>query len=159
MKLYAIAALSGLSIALIGCTQESGPGGPGVSNIPRPTNPANPDRPATTINANVADKAQTFTLHVPEINTNVDQGKKEDVTISISRGKQFNQPVKLQFKAPAGLTVTPAEPVIAGGQDKIKVSVEASKNAAAGKTNIQVIAVPESGQTVSLQLPVQVKAS
>jgi uncharacterized membrane protein len=159
MKPYAIAALSGLSIALIGCTQESGPGGPGVSNVPRSTNPANPERSATTTNANVANKADTFTLHVPEINTNVDQGKKEDVTISISRGKQFNQPVKLQFKAPAGLTVTPSDAVIAGNESKVKVSVEAAKNAAAGKTNIQVIAVPESGETVSLQLPVQVKAS
>jgi uncharacterized membrane protein len=89
--------------------------------------------------------------------TNVDRGKKEDVTISISRGSAFKESVKLQFHAPKGVTVTPAEPVIQAGQSKVTVTIQAANDAPEGKNNIEVKAVPESGQSVSLDMPVHVK--
>jgi uncharacterized membrane protein len=103
------------------------------------------------------DKHDTFTLEVPKMTTNVDRGKKEDVTISISRGTAFKESVKLQFHAPKGVTVMPAEPVIQAGQSSVKVTIEATKDAPEGKNNIQVMAVPERGQSVSLEMLIQVK--
>ncbi len=85
------------------------------------------------------------------------EGKKENVTISISRGSAFKESVKLQFHAPKGVTVTPAEPVIQAGQNKVTVTIQAASDAPEGKNNIEVKAVPESGKSVSLEMPVQVK--
>ena len=105
----------------------------------------------------VTDKNNTFTLEVPKMTTTVNKGKKEDVTISISRGSAFKESVKIQFHAPKGVMVTPAEPVIPAGQNKVTVSIEATGDAPAGKSNIEVTAVPESGRSVSLEMPFQVK--
>ena len=101
----------------------------------------------------VTDKNNTFTLEVPKMTTSVNRGKKEDVTISISRGSEFKESVKLQFHAPKGVTVTPAEPVIQAGQNKVTITIQAAGDAPAGKANIDVTAVPQTGKSVSLQMP------
>jgi uncharacterized membrane protein len=163
MRFVSAAALFGMAVAMAGCTQESAPGGPGVSSQSKSvsTESATPSSAtATTTTAQkpvVTDKNNTFTLEVPKMTTNVDQGKKEDITISISRGSAFKESVKLQFHAPKGVTVTPAEPVIQAGQSKVTVTIQAANDAPEGKNNIEVKAVPESGQSVSLEMPVQVK--
>ena len=152
--------------ALAGCTQESNPGGPGVSSNPKTTTSS-----ASTVKSdgtaretmsertepNVVDKANTFTLHAPKMETTLDTGKKRDVDISISRGSEFKQSVKLEFKAPSGVMVTPTMATIPAGQDKVTVSLEATKEAPAGKNQVQVMAVPETGKSVSLEMPVEVK--
>ena len=107
----------------------------------------------------ITDKNNTFTLKVPEMTTTVRPGKNEEVTISISRGSAFKESVKLQFRAPKGVTITPAEPMIPAGQDKVNVNIQSTKDAPAGKTNVEVMAVPESGRSVSLQMPIEVKHS
>ena len=163
MRYASAAALFGMVVAFAGCSQESTPGGPGASRQARTsttttTTPTSSKSVTTTANKPViTDKNNTFTLKVPEMTTTVDQGKKEDVTISINRGSQFKETVRIQFRAPKGVTITPAEPVIQAGQDKVTVSIQATTDAAAGKSNIEVTAVPENGRSVSLEMPVQVK--
>jgi uncharacterized membrane protein len=165
MRLISAAALFGMVVGVAGCTQESAPGGPGVSTqsqttTSNSTSPAGSATSSTTTTAHkpvVADKNNTFTLEVPKMTTSVDRGKKEDVTISISRGSEFKESVKLQFHAPKGVTVTPAEPVIQAGQDKVTITIQAAGDAPAGKANIDVTAVPQTGKSVSLQMPLQVK--
>jgi uncharacterized membrane protein len=164
MRILSAAALFGMVVAVAGCNQESSPGGPGVSNQSKTstttsTTPAESTSTTTTAQKPVVvtDKNNTFTLEVPRMTTNVNRGKKEDVTIAISRGSAFKESVKLQFHVPKGVTITPAEPIIQAGQSKVTVSIQADGNAPAGKTEIGVTAVPESGQSVSLQMPVQVK--
>ncbi|HEV8069506.1 MAG TPA: hypothetical protein VGP76_17330 [Planctomycetaceae bacterium] len=159
--------------ALAGCTQESNPGGPGVSGTPRATSSTTTSSTAKTNGTSttreevaqsrevqkpvVTDKANTFTLHAPKMETTLDAGKKKDIDISISRGREFKQSVKLEFKAPAGVTVTPAMATIPAGQDKVTVTLEATNGAPVGKAQVQVMAIPESGQSVSLDVPVEVK--
>jgi uncharacterized membrane protein len=169
MRLLSAAALFGMAVVVAGCSQESGPGGPGVSNQSSTTSSTSgtPSTSGTSSNSTsttttaqkpvVTDKHNTFTLEVPKMTPNLKRGKREDVTISISRGTAFKESVKLQFHAPKGITVTPAEPVIQAGQDKVKATIQAANDAVAGKSNIEVTAVPESGQSVSLEMPVQVK--
>jgi hypothetical protein len=163
MRIVSTALLFGMVAAVAGCSQESSPGGPGASNQSRTTSststtPSNATSTTTTANKPViTDKNNTFNLKVPEMTTTVNRGKKTDVTISIGRGSAFKESVKIQFHAPKGITVTPAEPVIQAGQDKVTVSIQATSDAAAGKANIEVIAVPESGRSVSLEMPVHVK--
>jgi uncharacterized membrane protein len=157
--------------AMAGCSQESNPGGPGVTNAPRsttttttPSAAPNVTRPgdevATTRETHkpvVTDKADTFTVKAPNMTTTLDTGKKKDIDISISRGSDFKQSIKLEFKPPAGVTVTPAMATIPAGQDKVTVTLEASNGALAGKTQVEVTAVPETGKSSSLQIPVEVK--
>ena len=164
MKMMPFAGALALFAAMAGCTQESNPGGPGVSNAPRTTtsssvktsgNTTTQDRAVT--QTTEVDKANTFTLHAPKMDTTIDSGKKRDIDISISRGKEFKQSVKLEFKAPAGVTVTPAMATIPAGQDKVTVTVEATNAAPAGKGQVQVMAVPQTGKSVALEIPVEVK--
>jgi len=158
--------------ALAGCTQESNPGGPGVSSGPRATSTTTSSTARTNENGTtreevvqnrevqkpvVTDKANTFTLHAPKMETTLDSGKKKDIDVSISRGREFKQSVKLEFKAPAGVTVTPAMATIPAGQDKITVTLEATKGAPAGKSRVEVRAIPETGESVSLEIPVEIK--
>ena len=156
--------------AMAGCSQESNPGGPGVTNAPRSTTTTTPsaapnvtrpgDEVAQTRETNkpvVTDKADTFTVKAPSMTTTLDTGKKKDIDISISRGSDFKQSVKLEFKPPAGITVTPAMATIPAGQDKVTVTLEASNSALAGKTQLEVTAVPETGKSSSLEIPVEVK--
>lgn len=165
MRVISASAFMGLVVAVAGCSQESTPGGPGVSNQTKnttstatTTTPANSTSTTTTAQKPVVtDKNNTFTLEIPRMTTSVKQGQKHDVTISISRGSAFKESVKLQLKAPKGIVVTPAEPVIPAGQDKVTVSVQGASDASLGKTNIDVTAVPESGRSVSLELPIEVK--
>jgi uncharacterized membrane protein len=165
MRIVSAAALLGLVAAVAGCSQESSPGGPGVSTQQKTTSStsASPSQAtSTTTTAEkpvVSDKHNTFTLEVPRMTTTLHRGKKEDVTLSISRGNTFKQSVKLQFHAPKGVTIMPAEPMIQAGQNKVTVSFQADKDAPAGKTNIEVRAVPESGDSTSLEMPVQIKES
>jgi uncharacterized membrane protein len=164
MKMMPFAGGLALCAALAGCNQESTPGGPGASNAPRTTTTSSTartdgsaTRQDTTTETTGVDKANTFTLEVPKMATTLDTGKKRDVDISISRGKEFKQSVKLEFKAPGGVMVTPAMATIPAGQDKVTVTLEASKDATAGKGQVQVMAVPETGKSVSLDMPVEVK--
>jgi uncharacterized membrane protein len=170
MKVMPLAGALAMFAALAGCTQESTPGGPGVSNTPKSatktTETTKTDSNGTrqevattheTQKPVVTDKAETFTLHAPRMATTLDTGKKKEIELSITRGKEFKQSVKLEFKPPAGVMVTPAMATIPSGQDKITVSVEATKDAAAGKTQVKVMAIPESGKSVSLEIPVEVK--
>jgi hypothetical protein len=171
MKVMPFAGALAMFAALAGCTQESTPGGPGVSNAPKATtkttestktdsNGTTRQEVATTHETRkpeVIDKTETFTLHAPRMATTLDTGKKKEIEVSISRGKEFTQSVKLEFKPPAGVMVTPAMATIPAGQDKVTVTVEATKDAAIGKTQVQIMAIPESGKSVSLEIPLEVK--
>jgi uncharacterized membrane protein len=173
MKMMPYAGALAMFVALAGCTQESNPGGPGVSNAPARTtststsstvktdqNGTTREEVATTRETHkpiVEDKANTFTLHAPRMSTTLDAGKKREMDISISRGKEFTQSVKLEFKTPDGVTVTPAMATIPSGQDKVTITVEATKDAPAGKTQVQVMAIPETGKSVSLEIPMELK--
>jgi hypothetical protein len=163
MRLASAAALFGMVVAVAGCSQESTPGGPGASsatkmNTSTTTTPTSSTSVTTTANKPVVtDPNNTFTLKLPEMTTTVRPGKKEEVTISISRGSAFKESVKIQFRAPKGVTITPTDPVIAAGQNKVSVTVQSTKEASVGKTKIEVMAVPESGRSVSLEMPIEVK--
>ena len=138
-------------IALVwiaGCQKESPPGGPGASRLTsRDTGttrtatsvdetagrtqkttervPADPDAP---------DRArdQTFTLKVPSGTTDINRGKNQEVSISLDRGSAFTQTVKLSFKAPAGIRISPADAAIrerklTGGPQMLQLSLDGKR--------------------------------
>jgi uncharacterized membrane protein len=176
-----------LAVALTGCNRESPRGGPGAgkgttttttkssgtpSTMPPTTTTKNDETgtrktttttTTTTTKDDTADnkndrdnRRDTFTIKVPE-GQNVTQGKNQEVNISISRGGDFKQNVKLDLKAPAGLKVQPAHPMIKSGENSVKVLIEADDNAPVGRQNITVTGTPDTGAATSVEMPVDVK--
>lgn len=155
----------GLSaLTLAGCTRESPKGGPGAK-AETTTKTTSTDAGATVTTEKKTEtnrtevRAETFSIEVPAGGTNVTQGKTENVTVSIDRGGSFKQPVKLTFKAPAGIKVTPAEATVAGSDSRIKVGIEAAPDAALGRHSINVIGTPETGKATSVKMDIDVKKS
>jgi hypothetical protein len=140
MKTFFTAMAVMLAVALTGCTKESEKGGPGADAAKKDAN---------------ADE-MTFTLDVPNITTTVEQGGRDKATISIDRGDQFKETVKLQFKPPAGVTVTPADASFNPDAESVEVTIEAAADAAPGDTNIEVTAMPQTGKALTKTMPITV---
>src|SRR5262245_16620839 len=82
-------------IALVGCN-ESPPGGPGAQNTSRGSR------------AGLTNPAESFRLEAPSMATSIKQAESKTLTIKMSRGKNFDQDVNLEFsEAPHGVKITP----------------------------------------------------
>src|SRR5689334_3324062 len=103
--------------ALVGCDKGT-PGGAGVTS---------PSQKA----GNVKQTEDTFTLSLPTFSTKVKQGETKEITVSLSRGKNFGEDVALKFEnLPKGVTLEPAAPTIKHGDKDAKVKVKAADDAA-----------------------------
>jgi len=141
--------LMALSLLAVGCAKESPPGGPGA--VTRTT----PDGKTTTQGSS----ADTFTLKVPAMSSNVEQGRDKEVTLSIDRGHDFKQKVTVAVEPPAGLAVNPESKDVAPDQKDIKIRIAAAPTAETGSRTVHVTATPETGTAVSETFSVEVKAS
>ena len=102
---------------------------------------------------------QTFKLMIPNTTTTVKQGEAQTVKVSLERGAGFKQGVKLDMKAPTGLTVEPdGATVKAGDKGELQLTIRAAKDAALGDQKIVVKGSPDHGETVELELKVAVIA-
>ena len=102
---------------------------------------------------------QTFKLLVPSTTTTVKQGEAQTVKVSVERGAGFKQGVRLDMKAPTGLTVEPdGTTVKAGDKGEVQLTIRAAKDAALGEQKIVVKGTPEKGEAVELELKVAVSA-
>jgi hypothetical protein len=147
--------LGGLLVAVVGlsgCTKESKPGGPGAKATP----PTTVERSYTTTDDKPTDKDRTFTLGVPAGEKDFKRGESKEVKISIDRGDAFHQDVTLQFKAPTGLTVTPATATLKDSDKEATLTIQAAADAPLGESNIEVTGMPETGKSVSVMMKVEV---
>ena len=157
-----ILGLSALTLA--GCTRESPKGGPGAKGETTTKTTATDSGTTVTTEKKVETnrgevRAETFSIEVPPGGTNVTQGKREEVSVSIDRGGSFKQPVKLKFEAPAGIKVQPSEVTVGGADTRVKVGIEAAPDATPGRHSINVIGIPETGKQTSVKMDVDVKKS
>ena len=144
------------AIALVGCTRESPKGGaPGDKKV---TTTTTRDGATTTTTKKQTDASdREFSVKVPSGATNVTQGKQKEVTISLSRGSNFKEPVKVKIEAPAGIKVVPAETTIPADDNKAKVVVEAAPDATVGRHTVTVTGIPETGNSTSVDMDIDVK--
>ena len=172
MKFHALALLVA-AMMVVGCNEQSERGGPGVKTNGNATNgtmshttvtkDADGDKTVTTKttkttdSTDVIDKDKTFVVNKPLTDTNVEQGADNNMTVSIDRGSDFKQKVKLQFKGPKGVKVSPAEGMIQPDNDELKIVISADPDAPTGKQMIDVTAIPESGKSVTTQIGIDVK--
>jgi len=155
-KLY-IGLLIG-AIALVGCTRESPKGGaPGDKKVSTTTTRDGVTTTTTTTKEQTEDRDHQFSVKVPSGATNVTQGKQKEVTISLNRGSSFKEPVKVKIDAPAGIKAVPAETTIPADDNKAKVTLEAADDATVGRHTVTVTGIPETGNSTSVDMDVEVK--
>ena len=154
--------------ALAGCN-TSPPGGPGASTgttskvfAGGDTHRAGP--PETHADVGIGVGKDEFRLSGPTlsgglISLKIKQGQKANVTVSVTRGSDFKQDVKLKVNAPKGLKVTPADPVIKASDKDVQLTVEADKEAPLEDAKIEITGVPEKGKEVPLTINVTVEKS
>ena len=104
-----------------------------------------------------SDKTETFSIKVPAGHTNVTQGGTAEVSISVSRGSNFDQDVTLSFKPHDGLQVTPESWTAKKGDDTGKIVVKAADTAPVGTTNNAVTGTPKTGAAATVDLGIEVK--
>lgn len=121
-----------------GCNQGT-PGGPGATTPPA-------GHSTTTNRADLGQSDETFTLSTPTLSTHIKQSETKTESIGVSRGKNFDQDVVLQFTdLPNGVTVTPADATIKHGEKDTKVTFHAADDAALGNFTIKVAGHPATG--------------
>jgi hypothetical protein len=135
-------------VTVIGCNQGT-PGGPGATGSPPST--------VTTQKPALGPSDETFNLSVPVLATQVKQGESKVASISVSRGKNFDEDVTLSFgQLPQGVTIEPAKPVIMHGETEAKITFQAADDAAIGSFTVGVTGHPTRGADAKTNLNLSV---
>jgi uncharacterized membrane protein len=130
MKCTWIVAGAFLLAVVVGCNEEKKSGGPGVEK----------DKGG---GGTLTQRENTLSISGPTLSTKIRQGETKDVTIKITRGKNFDQDVKLTFGAvPKGVTIEPEAPMLKAGDKDITVKVKTADDAALGDHEITVHGKP-----------------
>jgi hypothetical protein len=134
-------------IGLIGCTSSSDKvGGPGATNTTDKSPPLG------------GPKEGTFHLNPPRVADSIKQSASDVVTISIDRGKNFDEDVALAFEdVPDHVTLDPKISSIKKGEKEAKVTVKVGEKAGLGKHDIKVIGKPTKGDTAETHFTINVK--
>ena len=98
-----------------------------------------------------------FKIEVPTFDTEIKQGQTKYVTVSLERGDFFKQDVKLKIETSAGLSVNKTDIMIkASDKPDVQFTIAADQNVALGKYLVSVRGVPETGESTSTILTVNV---
>lgn len=178
MKKFVASLLVAAVATMTGCN-TSGPGGPGATGSSSRVSNYSPDssrNPADTQHhvaagdsgrgsgAPVLGGRDSFRLEGPvslgglKPSLTLKQGEKKEVTVTISRGSDFKQNVKLEaLNPPKGLMVTFEKNTIGAGDKEAKVMIEAAKDAPLGTQEVDINGVPDSGPAPEKPLKLEVK--
>jgi len=146
MKSLATTLLCAALAVSFGCTpNKSAPGGPAA--------------PGSSSHTPAASSADKFTISAPSGTTDIKQGTTKEVTVSINRGKDFKQNVKLSLSTDAqGLTIKPdSTEIMASDTSTSKTfTLQAAKDAAVGEHKVTVEGSPATGTSTKQSFTVKV---
>ena len=101
----------------------------------------------------------TFKVVVPATSTTVKQGEVQTVRVSIDRGSTFTQKVKLETKAPAGVSVDPSNSTVQpSDKGDVQLKITVAPDAALGEHKILVRGVPDKGEPTETEFKISVAA-
>jgi len=101
----------------------------------------------------------TFKVVVPAMSTAVKQGEVATVRVSVERGAEFKQAVKLETKAPTGLQVDPASTTVKpGDKGDVQLTITAAKDAPLGDLKIMIKGTPDKGESAEKEFTITVSA-
>ena len=102
-------------------------------------------------------KSEGFKIAVPTLDTKLQQGEVQNVTVSLERGEYFKQDVKLQIEASKGISVEPTSVTVkASEKPDVQLRITAAQNAAIGVYNVSVRGIPKTGESTSTSFTVKV---
>lgn len=135
MKSFTRAALlMAVALSPIACNKSSEGGAPGTKN--------------------------TFKISAPSGTVDLTQGEKKVEKVSLDRGTDFKQGVKLSANAPDKLKVDFEKSSIAASDPKdVNMTIEAAKDAQVGEHTITVTATPDTGAPTTVDVKVKVAAA
>jgi hypothetical protein len=146
----------GVVATFVGCNQQT-PGGPGVTGTTT-SNTGTSTTTTTTANKPIyGEAAGTFDVNAPSLATRVTQGETQTATVSLSRGKDFNEDVAISVTdLPEGVTVEPANPMIKHDEKETTLTFHAAPEAAVGEFTAKVMAHPTKGADATSTMKVTV---
>lgn len=103
----------------------------------------------------------TFSLKGPATATTIKQGDKQTLEVSLDRGKEFKEAIKLSADAPKGITADLGKKTIEASDPaelKVTLTVSVDKDAAVGEHVIHVKGTPDKGSPTSVDVKVKVDA-
>jgi len=100
-----------------------------------------------------------FRLDTPFFTTDIQQGDRKTVTVSIDRDKYFKQDVRLQATATPGIDVDPTDVLVRADESPdVQFQITAPQDAALGSYIVRVKGIPDTGQSTSTEIKVKVVA-
>lgn len=145
MKSFYVGMLVAALAVFTGCDGKSTSGGPGATNG------------GTKKGTSIGQPDNSFKLDTPNLATKLKQSESQVVTISIKRGKNFDQDVTLKFdNLPQGVSVDPASPTVKHGENETKVNFKAANDAAVGTFTVKVMGHPKEGPDATSELKLDV---
>jgi len=98
-----------------------------------------------------------FKIAVPTFTTDVKQGDRQTISVTLHREKFFKENVRLQVSASKGITVTPTDVLVKASETpEVQLQITAPKDAALGEYRVNVKGTPETGQPASIEIKVKV---
>jgi uncharacterized membrane protein len=133
----------GFLASCLGCGPSGTPGGPGANGK---------------TNNQLGTAEETFEIEVPLTGATLKQGESKKVSLSLDRGKNFDEDVTLKFdNVPKGVSIDPATPKIAKGDKETTVTLKAAEDAAIGDFTVNVSGEPTKGKKATKTLKVTVE--
>ena len=104
-------------------------------------------------------RSDGFNIVVPRPIIELQQGAIQTVEVSVLRGDQFKQDVKLELRPTSGITVEPKSVVVkASASPDAQIRVSAPKDTALGDYRVTVTGTPTSGESTIAEFRVKVIA-
>ena len=101
----------------------------------------------------------TFRLSVPAMSTDVKQGETQVAKVGVDRGEGFKESVKLEVKAPTGITVDLGSTTVKpGDKGDVQLKITAAKDAPLGDQKIMIKGTPDKGDATETEFKVTVSA-
>ncbi len=100
-----------------------------------------------------------FKIQVPVFATDIKQGDRQTITVTLRRGESFKQDVRLQINASEGIRVTPTDVLVkASDTPEVQLQIAVPKDAALSEYRVYVKGTPETGEPTSIAIKVKVVA-
>ena len=104
-------------------------------------------------------EGEGFKIGAPTFTTDIRQGDRQTVTVSLHREEYFKQDVRLQLTADSGIHVEPTDVLVkASDSPDVQVRISTAKDAALSSYRVVVKATPETGEPTSKEFTVKVVA-
>src|SRR5262249_46453305 len=100
----------------------------------------------------------TFKVQAPTLTTTIKQGDTDTVKLTVKRGRDFKQTVKLTATDPEGISSTFEPDVVKGtGDEDVNLRIKVAKDAPVGERRITIKGAPEKGDSTTVDVKVNVK--